>query len=126
VVPEKLEVRISEKKFLSAVELLAESLKRIREPYMMEIGALSDLRTYLGIQETVANHQNFSRLLSDRLAVSRSYPNRRITQPPLSEITLLQRPMEGTGGESKRRYGGSDQRHRPLTDHPSTRFFSRR
>ncbi|KAA8911144.1 Sec8 exocyst complex component-specific domain-containing protein [Sphaerosporella brunnea] len=52
LVPDKLEARISEKKFLGAVELLDEALTRIREPDMMEIGALSDLRAYLGSQES--------------------------------------------------------------------------
>jgi exocyst complex component 4 len=51
-VPEKLEAKISEKRFLTAVELLGEALKTIRQPDMMEIGALSDLRTYLGSQES--------------------------------------------------------------------------
>ncbi|KAI5806550.1 Sec8 exocyst complex component-specific domain-containing protein [Peziza echinospora] len=50
-VPEKLEARISEKRFITAVSLLAESLKTIRQPEMMEIGALGDLRAYLSNQE---------------------------------------------------------------------------
>lgn len=53
LVPDKLEARISEKKFLSAVDLLGEALTMIRQPDMMEIGALSDLRAYLGSQESV-------------------------------------------------------------------------
>ncbi|KAI5803255.1 Sec8 exocyst complex component-specific domain-containing protein [Geopyxis carbonaria] len=52
LVPEKLEARISEKRFLTAVDVLSSSLKMIRQPGMMEIGALSDLRTYLGTQES--------------------------------------------------------------------------
>ncbi|KAI5791293.1 Sec8 exocyst complex component-specific domain-containing protein [Pyronema domesticum] len=52
LVPDKLEARISEKKFLSAVELLGDALKMIRQPDMMEVGALSDLRAYLGSQES--------------------------------------------------------------------------
>lgn len=51
-VPEKLEAKISEKRFLTAVELLSEALRTIRQPDMMEIGALADLRTYLGSQES--------------------------------------------------------------------------
>ncbi|CAZ79734.1 unnamed protein product [Tuber melanosporum] len=51
-VPEKLEARISEKRFLTAVEVLSDALKVIKQPEMMEIGALSDLRTYLGSQES--------------------------------------------------------------------------
>ncbi|KAL7273180.1 exocyst subunit [Rhizina undulata] len=52
LVPEKLEARISEKRFLTAVEVLSDALKVINRPEMMEIGALSDLRAYLGSQES--------------------------------------------------------------------------
>lgn len=51
-VPERLEARISEKRFLTAVEVLSDALKVINQPEMMEIGALSDLRIYLGSQES--------------------------------------------------------------------------
>ena len=53
MLPEKLEARISEKRFLTAVQLLSESLKTIKQPEMMEIGALVDLRAYLTNQEVV-------------------------------------------------------------------------
>jgi exocyst complex component 4 len=53
LVPEKLEARISEKRFLTAVEVLSEAMEQMKKPEMMEIGALNDLRTYLGSQETV-------------------------------------------------------------------------
>lgn len=54
--PEKLEARISEKRFLRAVQLLSDSLKTIRQPEMMEIAALGDLRSYLSNQEVVCIH----------------------------------------------------------------------
>lgn len=50
--PDNLEARISEKKFLSAVEVLSEGLTMIRQPNLMEIGALSELRAYLSSQES--------------------------------------------------------------------------
>lgn len=50
-IPERLEARISEKRFLSAVELLQDALGSIRKPEMGNIGALSDLRVYLSNQE---------------------------------------------------------------------------
>jgi exocyst complex component 4 len=50
-IPEQLEARISEKRFLSAVDLLQSALKTIRKPSMDEIGALSDLKVYLSNQE---------------------------------------------------------------------------
>jgi exocyst complex component 4 len=50
-IPEQLEARLSEKRFLSAVDLLQEALKTIRKPSMDEIGALSELKVYLSNQE---------------------------------------------------------------------------
>jgi exocyst complex component 4 len=51
LVPEKLEARISEKRFLTAVDVLHEALGLIRRSEMENIGALSDLRVYLSNQE---------------------------------------------------------------------------
>lgn len=51
LVPEKLEARISEKRFLTAVDILQDALRMIRKSEMEEIGALSDLRVYLSNQE---------------------------------------------------------------------------
>ncbi|KAF2142836.1 uncharacterized protein K452DRAFT_286461 [Aplosporella prunicola CBS 121167] len=50
-VPERLEVRISEKRFLPAVDTLQDALRLIRKSEMENIGALSDLRVYLSNQE---------------------------------------------------------------------------
>jgi len=44
---------MSEKRLLQAAILLVRSLKIINKPDMMEIGAVSDLRSYLVSQETV-------------------------------------------------------------------------
>ncbi|KAI9149330.1 putative exocyst complex component sec8 [Paramyrothecium foliicola] len=51
-VPDQLEARISEKRFISAVEVLQNALRRLRKPELDDIGALSDLRSYLANQET--------------------------------------------------------------------------
>ena len=51
LVPEKLEARISEKRFLTAVDILQDALRMIRKSEMENIGALGDLRTYLSNQE---------------------------------------------------------------------------
>ena len=51
-VPDQLEARISEKRFLSAVDVLQSSLRKLRKPELDNIGALSDLRSYLANQET--------------------------------------------------------------------------
>ncbi|KNG45303.1 protein transport [Stemphylium lycopersici] len=51
LVLERLEARISEKRFLTAVDILQDALRMIRKTEMEKIGALSDLRTYLSNQE---------------------------------------------------------------------------
>ncbi|KAG6911570.1 hypothetical protein DXG01_011872 [Tephrocybe rancida] len=51
-VPDLLETLISEKRLLQAAVLLVRSLKIINKPDMLEIGAVSDLRSYLVGQET--------------------------------------------------------------------------
>lgn len=50
-IPEQLEARITEKRFLGAVELLQDALRLIRKSDMDNIVALSDLRVYLSNQE---------------------------------------------------------------------------
>ncbi len=52
--PDALESLILEKRLLQAAALLVRSLKLINKPDMMEIGAVSDLRSYLVGQETVS------------------------------------------------------------------------
>lgn len=51
-VPDQLEARISEKRFLTAIEVLQNALRKLRKPELDGIGALSDLRSYLANQET--------------------------------------------------------------------------
>lgn len=51
-VPDQLEARISEKRFLTAVEVLQTALRKLRKPELDDIGALSDLRSYLANQES--------------------------------------------------------------------------
>ncbi|SPO00637.1 related to secretion protein rsec8 [Cephalotrichum gorgonifer] len=50
-VPDQLEARISEKRFLTAVDVLQNALRKLRRPELDDIGALSDLRSYLVNQE---------------------------------------------------------------------------
>ncbi|KOS18756.1 putative exocyst complex component sec8 [Escovopsis weberi] len=52
-VPDQLEARISEKRFLTAVEVLQNALRKLRKPELDDIGALSELRNYLANQESV-------------------------------------------------------------------------
>ncbi len=51
-VPDQLEGRIQEKRFLTAVDVLQSALRRLRKPELDDIGALSELRSYLANQET--------------------------------------------------------------------------
>ena len=51
-VPDQLEARISEKRFLTAVDVLQNALRKLRKPELDNIGALSELRSYLANQET--------------------------------------------------------------------------
>ncbi|KAG6041127.1 exocyst subunit [Claviceps citrina] len=51
-VPDQLEARISEKRFLAAVEVLQNALRKLRRPELDDIKALNDLRLYLSNQET--------------------------------------------------------------------------
>ena len=51
-VPEQLDARISDKRFLSAVDILQDALRMVRKSDMEHISALSDLQTYFGNQET--------------------------------------------------------------------------
>ncbi len=50
-IPSKLEEKISEKKFLGAVDLLMDSLKNITKSDLDGIGAITDLRNYFTNQE---------------------------------------------------------------------------
>ncbi|KAL8939766.1 MAG: hypothetical protein Q9216_003180 [Gyalolechia sp. 2 TL-2023] len=51
-VPEVLDARIADKKFLAAVDVLQDALRMIRKSQMENIGALSDLQIYFSNQET--------------------------------------------------------------------------
>ena len=52
LVPDQLEARISEKRFLNAVDVLQSALRKLRKRELDKIGALSDLRSYLINQES--------------------------------------------------------------------------
>jgi exocyst complex component 4 len=52
-VPDTLETLISEKRLLQASVHLVRNLKLINKPDMQDIGAVSDLRSYLVGQENV-------------------------------------------------------------------------
>ncbi|RAL63617.1 hypothetical protein DID88_003661 [Monilinia fructigena] len=92
LVPDQLEARISEKRFLTAVDVLQDALRRIRSPELDDIGALSELRTYLANQETA---------LTDILIEE-------LHDQFISEISLLSGEMadalEDSGGVAKENF----------------------
>ena len=51
-IPEQLDARISDKHFLTAVDVLQDALRLIRNSSLENIGALADLRVYLSNQES--------------------------------------------------------------------------
>ena len=89
---------MSDKRFLSAVVLLVRSLKTINKPEMMEIGALTDLRACLVLQEGV---RPLLRAIKPPLNSSCDHSgpsgniDRRTSQPPVPQKLLLRRSMEG-------------------------------
>ena len=50
-IPVRLEASMSDKRFLSAVDMLQEALQLIRKPELEDIGALSEMKVYLSNQE---------------------------------------------------------------------------
>ncbi|MCJ1306912.1 hypothetical protein MMC25_000556 [Agyrium rufum] len=52
VLPDQLDVRISDKHFLSAVDILQDALRLIRNSNLENIGSIADLRVYVNNQET--------------------------------------------------------------------------
>ena len=55
--PEQLDARLSDKHFLSAVDILQDALRMIRSSNLENIGALADLKIYFNNQETVGHQQ---------------------------------------------------------------------
>ena len=55
LVPDELESLIIDKKWIEAVILLRNSLKAIQQPSILEVGATSDLRSFLQSQENVSD-----------------------------------------------------------------------
>ncbi|PNP53492.1 hypothetical protein THARTR1_06186 [Trichoderma harzianum] len=104
-VPDQLEARISEKRFLTAVDVLQTALRKLRKPELDNIGALSDLRSYLANQETVLMdilveelhehlylkspycQQRWSSLAKSRGGVNES--NRNEANPPTTPFYLI-------------------------------------
>lgn len=89
-VPEKLENFLSEKHFLTAVDLLMDALKTAEKKDLMDIGAVQDLFNYLKGQESVS--RNIFKYPSDIEVYSRD-PHRGTAQSSVSQVAVLWRSM---------------------------------
>ena len=54
LLPEQLDTKISDKHFLSAIDVLHEASKMIKKSELENVGALTDLRVYFDNQESVS------------------------------------------------------------------------
>lgn len=54
LLPEQLDAKLSDKRFLSAVDVLQEASRMIKKSELENVGALTDLRVYFDNQESVS------------------------------------------------------------------------
>jgi exocyst complex component 4 len=106
-IPEQLEGQISDKRFLSAVDLLQGALKSIRKPAMDEIGALSELKVYLSNQEHSLTDILIEELHS-HLYLKSPYCEHRWKQHASSQVRGITREKENVMG-SRQLYQFLDQ-----------------
>lgn len=95
--PDVLESLISEKRLLQAAALLVRSLKLINKQDMLDVGALTDLRSYLSSQETVRVLLLVPRWLLNNIALNTGTsrdPHRRAPQPSVSPLVLVRVALE--------------------------------
>ncbi|KAI9057726.1 hypothetical protein FKP32DRAFT_1607095 [Trametes sanguinea] len=104
-VPDALESLILEKRLLQAAALLVRSLKLINKPDMLEIGAVSDLRSYLVGQETTLRDILVDELHSHLYLKSFWCESRWTVYHPNQQgfaIEENQEDVEGSDGASRR------------------------
>lgn len=94
--PEKLESRLSDKRFLGAVEVLHDALRLLRRSELANIGALSDVRAYFENQESSIT-EILVEELHDHLYLKSPYCSDR-WKPPNSETEST--GINGTGAGS--------------------------
>ena len=120
--PEQLDSRISEKQFLSAVDVLQEALRMIRHSSLENIGALADLRLYLNNQETSLTDILLEEL-HDHLYLKSPYTLNRWKSHPLGsgDVTVSGQSVStmGTGIRSLYRFLSSVNFSQPLVQDPT-------
>ncbi|KAI0995771.1 putative exocyst complex component [Podosphaera aphanis] len=94
-VPDQLEARISEKRFVTAVDIVQTALRRIRAPGLEEIGALNDLKNYLLNQETALSDILIEEL-HDHLYLKSPYCQERWQTIAKSQSALYQDKFENS------------------------------
>ncbi|PYI20744.1 hypothetical protein BO86DRAFT_417918 [Aspergillus japonicus CBS 114.51] len=103
--PEKLESRISDKRFLAAVEVLHDALRLLRRSELENIGALADIRAYFGSQEASLTDILIEEL-HDHLYLKSPYCANR-WKPPTAE-------GEGGNGVNASSWSGNNAWERPV------------
>ncbi|PYH88188.1 hypothetical protein BO71DRAFT_423865 [Aspergillus ellipticus CBS 707.79] len=101
--PEKLESRISDKRFLAAVEELHNALRLLRRSELENIGALADIRAYFGNQESFLTDILIEEL-HDHLYLKSPYCSGR-WKPPTAE---------GDNGTNPSSWAGTGSWERPV------------
>ncbi|PGH18258.1 hypothetical protein AJ79_00597 [Helicocarpus griseus UAMH5409] len=95
--PEKLEARISEKRFIAAVEILQDALRLVHRTEFDDIGGLGDLRTYFNNQE-ISLTDILVEELHDHLYLKSPYCQDRWKQTNGDEAKDGPKPMGLNGG----------------------------
>ncbi|KAE8350945.1 hypothetical protein BDV28DRAFT_159187 [Aspergillus coremiiformis] len=96
--PEKLESRISDKRFLAAVEVLHDAFRLLRRSELDNIGALTDIRAYFSNQETSLTDILVEEL-HDHLYLKSPYCSNR-WKPPMQEGENTNGSQSGWAGAS--------------------------
>lgn len=96
--PEKLESRISDKRFLAAVEVLHDAFRLLRRSELENIGALGDIRAYFSNQE-ISLTDILVEELHDHLYLKSPYCSDR-WKPPASDNDGSRNPHAWTGNGS--------------------------
>ncbi|CAG8497625.1 8122_t:CDS:10, partial [Funneliformis caledonium] len=100
--PEKLEVLLMEKHFLTAAKMLLDAIKTLEKKEMIGIGALSDLRRYLKAQQS-SLHELLIEELHNHLYLKNSYCDSRWVKYTKDQKTLPSPLMEWQSGKETRK-----------------------
>ncbi|GBB95205.1 hypothetical protein RclHR1_00250003 [Rhizophagus clarus] len=100
--PEKLEVLLREKHFLTASIMLLDAIKTLGKKEMVGVGALSDLRRYLKAQQS-SLHELLIEELHNHLYLKNSYCDSRWVKYTRDQKSLPSSLMEWNSGKETRK-----------------------